>query len=831
MKTWFSSRRFARSFYRYCYLWLAGILITVIPAVHYSLKLTIQSDFKGLLPQEKESVVSLDRLVERVGGVSSLIVAIESDDYHATERFIEDLVPRLKQLPPKYVRYVEYNVSDIRNFFLRNKYLYADLSDLVSIHDRLARKIRYEKLRRNPLFIALEEDKVDFDVSDIEKKYSSKVRKYDDYLDGYFFGEKGKLGAVVIRPYGTATGTGFAKELIAKVQAILDEMNPKSYHPSMRVGFTGKFQDTVNEYSQIIRDVLSTLALCLLLVAVSLYLYFLRLRVIWLLTGVVGIGAAWTFALTQIGIGYLNSQTAFLGSIIVGNGVNYGIILLARYLEERRNKAGVEEALGTALETTWAGTLTAAVTTSVSFAALAISEIKGFTHFGFIGGIGMTLCWISTYLALPPLLVLTEKVLPIIKGDRFVPKQWEFLLYPVGVMVSHGPKIIAGVGTAVAVGMVYVAAQFLPNSLEYDFSKLKTRPHIDPVQAALKARVQDIFGQSLSPVVILLDKPSQAKDICDIVMKRESGVPLDDKTVESCKTLQSYLPAAQAGKLRELTKIRKLLEDHSLNFVDPKYRKDIDDFRIAVDLKALTLEDLPESIKRNFQELDGTLGRFAYVYSRPDANLNNGRTLIRFADTLSSIRLPDGGVVRMSGEAAIFADLLKAIRHDGPLATLFAFFLVAVAVIVNFRKVRPSVYVISGLVLGVAYMLGIQAILQIKLNFFNFIALPVTFGIGIDYGVNLLQRYRFEGRGSIRRVLGAIGGAIVLCSITTIIGYATLLWAQSQALVSFGWLALIGEFGCIVAAIAVMPAFIQIADRRHQKIVRAQMTDENTGFL
>ena len=62
-------------------------------------------------------------------------------------------------------------------------------------------------------------------------------------------------------------------------------------------------------------------------------------------------------------------------------------------------------------------------------------------------------------------------------------------------------------------------------------------------------------------------------------------------------------------------------------------------------------------------------------------------------------------------------------------------------------------------------MLGLQASLGIKLNFFNFIALPVTFGIGVDYGVNLLQRYRFEGRGSMRRVLGTVGGAILLCSL------------------------------------------------------------------
>ena len=50
-------------------------------------------------------------------------------------------------------------------------------------------------------------------------------------------------------------------------------------------------------------------------------------------------------------------------------------------------------------------------------------------------------------------------------------------------------------------------------------------------------------------------------------------------------------------------------------------------------------------------------------------------------------------------------------------------------------------------------MLGMESMIDLKLNFFNFIALPVTFGIGVDYGVNLFQRYRQDGRGSIQQAV------------------------------------------------------------------------------
>ena len=50
-------------------------------------------------------------------------------------------------------------------------------------------------------------------------------------------------------------------------------------------------------------------------------------------------------------VGHLNSNTAFLGSIVVGNGINVGLILFARYLEERRHGAGPLPAMEIAVRT------------------------------------------------------------------------------------------------------------------------------------------------------------------------------------------------------------------------------------------------------------------------------------------------------------------------------------------------------------------------------------------------------------------------------------------------------------------------------------------------
>ena len=111
------------------------------------------------------------------------------------------------------------------------------------------------------------------------------------------------------------------------------------------------------------------------------------------------VASLWPFGITE-----LNSNTAFLGSIIVGNGINFGIILLARYTEERRRGTIVHDALVTAVWSARTGTLSAALAAGVSYAALIVTEFRGFRQFGFIGGMGMLASWGVAFVLMPPLI-------------------------------------------------------------------------------------------------------------------------------------------------------------------------------------------------------------------------------------------------------------------------------------------------------------------------------------------------------------------------------------------------------------------------------------------
>ena len=72
---------------------------------------------------------------------------------------------------------------------------------------------------------------------------------------------------------------------------------------------------------------------------------------------------------------------------------------------------------------------------------------------------------------------------------------------------------------------------------------------------------------------------------------------------------------------------------------------------------------------------------------------------------------------------------------------------------------------------GSLWMMGALAAAGVRINFLNFIALPITFGIAADYSANLYLRWRQERR--LEEAVTSTGSAVALASLTTIIGYGS----------------------------------------------------------
>ena len=132
-----------------------------------------------------------------------------------------------------------------------------------------------------------------------------------------------------------------------------------------------------------------------------------------------------------------------------------------------------------------------------------------------------------------------------------------------------------------------------------------------------------------------------------------------------------------------------------------------------------------------------------------------------------------------------------------------------------FGRGRAALEVVGSLAVGLLWLMLLLYLGRIKIDFFNFVALPITFGIGVDYAVNVMQRV-LNGGGVIP-AMRSTGGAVVLNSLTTTLGYLALLGSVNQAVRSLGMIAVLGEVCCLAAAMLALPSWLMWRDRVRQE--------------
>jgi predicted RND superfamily exporter protein len=313
-------------------------------------------------------------------------------------------------------------------------------------------------------------------------------------------------------------------------------------------------------------------------------------------------------------------------------------------------------------------------------------------------------------------------------------------------------------------------------------------------------------------MVLLVDRLDQVKPLKKALEERRDAVPKSERPFEAVHTLLDFVPDDQAAKLPIVEKLRARLERaHERGIIAENDWVAISAFIPKGTLTAFGLADLPEELARPFSEKDGTRGRLVYVEPTAGKNDNDLHYLLEWADSFRSTRIASGETVLGSGRAVIFADMLRAVIADIPKAIGASLLLTAAAVLIAFRGGRAG-FVIGALVIGIAWLAAFLAVSKVRINFLDFVALPITFGIGADYAVNVMQRY--ESSGDVVEALKKTGGAVVLCSLTTILGYIALLGSLNQAVRSLGLVAVAGEICCLVAAVLVLPAFLVLREKR-----------------
>jgi predicted RND superfamily exporter protein len=801
------------------WIWLAALLLAV-PATWRTVQLYVhlKSELEELLPRNAPSVQAIDEMRARLSGLQYLGVVIDTRDaarLPAGERFIDDLAARIRQYPPDLVRAVRTGTTEERVFLESHAALYVELDDLRTIRERIEARRDWEVAHQTGS--ALDEDAPapSLDFSDIEKKYEDKLPKPGDRQGDRYSSHDAHLTMLLIEVGGFHSGTAYGRHLLTRVKADIAALGgTDAYAPGMRHGYSGDVAISVEELDSLLADLSLSSVLVIIAVVAIIIVYYRWSRSVLVLVPPLLLATVFAFAIASLppfGVTALNSNTAFLGSIIVGNGINFGIVLLARYVEERRRGIDTHEALTIAVYSARVGTLSAALGAGVAYASLVSTQFRGFRQFGIIGGLGMVLSWAIAFVCMPPLVAWLDRN----GGSARTSQPRHAFTQLLSRFVGRYPVAVLAVGLVITGLAVVKVATFSTDQLEADVSRLRRRDTWVSGEGYWGRKMDRLLGRYLTPTVILGDDRAQAAAIATRLRDDVSRGPLAE-LVSDIRTLDDVVPPQQAEKIAEASAIREEMTPKLRSLVPPEKREALDRLLGREDPKPITLADVPRTFTTGLIERDGSAGRTVLVFPRQSRALWQGPPLVSFVTQLRTAATVGGPrPARVAGALPLSADILGSIQRDGAITSGIAFLGVVAVVIAMFRHQVTALYVIVSLTVGVLWLTAATMVFGVKINFANFIAFPITFGIGVDYAVNVMSRYVQDGKHDVGGTIRATGSAVALCSLATIIGYSSLLVAENRALFLFGVVAVMGELACLSAALTLLPAALIVAERRH----------------
>jgi uncharacterized protein len=796
---------------------LSAALIALVSGYRTALTYAaLRSDLEELLPETAPSVGAIAELRGRMPGLRHLGIVVDTggaENVPAANRFVDELAARIRNRPGDLVGGVHTDVAAERQFAETYVLQLMDPVDVRKLREAVEQRRDWQVTRSMGMELLddSEEPPPPIPVDELRKKYEQRHGKQRNVPGDRFVSEDGRSVVMLVQASSNATGRGDDAELLAGVQSEIESLGfPDAYAPGMSVGFAGDVATRVEEMEGLVADLGLSGAVVLLLVISALVMVFGSWRALPILGIPLMIGTLLTFALVALpplSIRHLNSNTAFLGSIVVGNGINGGIILLARLWEERRRGAALERGIAVALGGSWRPTLAAALAASAAYGSLVFTDFRGFNQFGWIGAVGMLVCWATNMLLIPPLASLLAR--PAVGPEPLR----RSLRSRFGELVLARPRAVLLVTSVLTVLAVIGLSRRADDWMEYDLSKLRRADSWQTGERYWGKRMDDTLGRYLTPTVVLARDAEQAHQIEQRV--RETAERGDaGGLIASIRSIRSFILPEQQAALAEARRLRALLTPKLLAELTPADRELVQRAVSDRALQPLSADSLPNGLVAGLRERDGRTDRAVLIFPKLDAGTWDAGRISAYARDLRAAAEDGAEPAKVAGSLLLSSDIADSVRSDGPRATLFALLAVLAICAISFRSFGLSLAAVGSLFVGVTLMLGALAWTGQRLNFSNFVALPITFGIAADYSINMLKRYQSDARLRLSGALTATGSAVMLCSLTTIIGFGSLLVAQNRALFSFGLFAVTGEITCLLTAIVSLPAALVTMLRR-----------------
>ena len=576
-----------------------------------------------------------------------------------------------------------------------------------------------------------------------------------------------------------------------------------------------------DEYKRATEEGMAPLVGLAFLLIAALILVFMRtisdllLTVTGLLTAIIWItGAEGWLGPNALGlIGPPNSLTTMVPIIVIGLTVDYAIQIVSHYREQRNSGETVLSSVRMGMRNVVIPLLLAAVTTIVSLLASLFSPIDIVKDFGIIGGLGVGMSLVVMLTLVPAGRTIIDRRReargtlnppnPIANALPGVERAAELL----GRSITRAPgPYLAGVL------IVTIALGYAATGLKSEFSIRDILPRGGNLLADMETLDATVGGSTEITTVLVKAEATETRTLLN----------LDDLT-EAFRDERTRPPAA-AGPVQASYEL--FVHDWTNDSGEPgdNYDPELADLfhraSAGVELDPGLMQEFVDKLEAmdpavgrilvdNPDGIDTILLRFPTYTGDParTKTLQGDLEALWFGDD-ESITATSGTVISITVVDAITDRQTEAITTTiaAALTVLAIFFWITV------RQPALALIAVGPIVLVLISVLGTMALLGIPYTIITSIITALSIGIGVDYTIHMIHRYR-EEYSHLRdpelaaiRTLSTTGSALLGSALTTALGLGVLVVSPLAASQQFGFTAAITIAYSLIVSILVVPA-------------------------
>lgn len=569
--------------------------------------------------------------------------------------------------------------------------------------------------------------------------------------------------------------------IISAIASILEEVPGDEI---VRVG--GMPEVRLSLQRDIPRDFGILMPLALGLMLVILFVTFRQLRGVLMPISVVIMSIMFAMGF-MVFIGWkLTILSILLPVMLIAIANNYGIHLVARYQElnaagQYGSKTELVKAIYNSLNKP---ILLTGLTTIAGILGLLSHVMIPAKQLGVSAAVGIAYALILSLFFIPALMSFLRRPRPVLADQRLKRFQLEHWLLFFGRAVAHRPLrvIISFLIIAIIVATGIFKLEVDSNVINFFPREHATRQTAELINAR--------FGGSENLSILF------SGDIKD---------PQLLSRMDEYASVLEQLP--EVGNATSLATVIRVMS-RALNDPDEPGYDRIPDSRTAIAqyLELYNMSGDPEDFEK-IVDFDYQNAQMIITIRDPDAS-----AIQRVIAEIERITAGDPAVQLIGGPSLVTAELADIVVRGQMVSLGVAIVVIAIMMMILFRSFSAGVLAAIPLMVAITLLFGLMGYLGIRLDIATAMLSSIMIGVGVDYTIHFLWRYRQERQAgqeyglAVIKTLTTTGRGIAFNASSVILGFSALLLSLFPPINFFGFLVVMSIFTCLMGALVLVPA-------------------------